>query len=109
SFLLLAGFMTSCNTARNPLFGKRSAHAQYAESLEKSGLDKSVLGTTWLQAAEDALRNPQNISLPYKETGFFGADKPSAAGFVFTAARGESVVATLISNPDSVRIFFELW
>lgn len=106
SFVLL---VSSCNTAKNPLFGKRSAHEQYAEAITKSGLDKTVLGTAWFTAAEKALSYPQNISLPYKEAGFFAADKPAAAGFVFKAVRGENIVATLSGNPDSVQVFLELW
>lgn len=105
--LVLLG--ASCNTSKNPLFGKRSAHEQYGEAISKSGLKESALGRAWFAAAETALADPQQISLPYKETGFFASDKPSAAGYIFKTVRGENIVATLTLNPDSVQTFLELW
>ncbi len=108
-FFSLVLLFVSCNTAKNKLFGKRSAHAQYAEAITTSGLDKSVLGKAWFEAAEKALSDPQHISLPYKETGFIASDRPAAAGFAFKVVRGENIVATFSGNPDSVLIFLELW
>ena len=99
----------SCNTAKNPLFGKRSAHEQYGDAISKSGLKESAIGKAWFAAAEKALAYPQHISLPYKETGFFASDKPSAAGYVFKTVRGENIVATLTINSDSVQTFLEFW
>ena len=105
----LVSLVVSCNTVKNPLFGKRSAHEKYADAITKSGLEESVLAKAWLGAAQKALSYPQQITLPYKETGFFASDKPSAGGFAFKAVRGENIIATLSCNPDTVMIFLELW
>ena len=91
------------------MFGKRSPHEKYADAISNSVLKESILVKAWLDAAEKALSYPQQITLPYKETGFFAADKPSAAGFAFKAVRGENIVATLSCNPDTVMVFLELW
>lgn len=101
--------IVSCNTIKGPLFGKRSPHEKYADAIASAGLKESILGKAWFKAANDALFHPQAISLPYKETGFFGADKPRAAGFLFKANRGENVLVTISTNPDSINIFLELW
>ena len=63
------------------MFGKRSPHEKCADAISNSVLKESILVKAWLDAAEKALSYPQQITLPYKETGFFAADKPSAAGF----------------------------
>jgi hypothetical protein len=75
-FLLsLVSLIVSCNTVKNPLFGKRSPHEKYADAITKSGLKESILVKAWLGAAETALSYPQQITLPYKETQFFASDK----------------------------------
>src|SRR5665647_1406790 len=101
--------LISCNTIKSPPFGKRSPHEKYAEAITSAGLEESALGRAWFNAADKALTQPQTVTLPYTETGFFAADEPSAAGFCFNVARGENIVVTLSSNPDSMQVFVELW
>lgn len=105
----LVSLVVSCNTIKSPLLSKRSPHEKYADAVSKSGLKESIMVKAWLDAARKALSYPQQVKLPYKETGFFASDKPSAAGFVFKAVRGENIVATLLCNPDTVMLFLELW
>lgn len=100
--------LISCNTLKSP-FSKHSPHEKYADAITNAGLKETVLGKAWFDAAEKALSYPQQITLPYKETGFFASDKPFAAGFIFNMIRGENVVITLSCNPDSVEMFLELW
>ena len=99
----------SCNTIKSPLFGKRSAREKYADAITTAGLNESALGRAWFRAGDKALAQPQTVTLPYKETGFFAADQPSGAGYSFSVTRGENIVVTLSSNPDSVQVFVELW
>jgi hypothetical protein len=108
-FLLsLVSLIVSCNTIKNPLFGKRSSHEKYADAINNSVLKESFLVKAWLGAAGKALSYPQQITLPYKETGFFAADKPSASGFAFKAVRGENIIDSLSCNPDTVMIFLSI-
>jgi peptidoglycan LD-endopeptidase LytH len=62
----------------------------------------------WFAAAEKALARPLNITLPYKETGYFSADKPDAAGYVFTAQQGEQLNIQVNIKPTG-KLFTDLW
>jgi peptidoglycan LD-endopeptidase LytH len=97
----------SCSTSR---FGKKTAHEKYAEALRSAGLNTSGMGQQWFAAADKSLNQPLRINLPYKETGYFAADKPGSAGYIFTAKRGERLVVKLNTTPASgAALFTELW
>ena len=100
--------MISCNTLKSP-FSKRSAHEKYGEKIRSAGLEDNALGKAWFAAAEHALSSPQSISIPYSETGFFAAVEPRAPGFIFSAERGQKIKVSLSLNPDSIRIFMDLF
>lgn len=108
-FFILVFLISACNTIKNPFLGKRSAHEIYSESLSDAGLAKSLLGSAWMRAADEALASPQLVSIPYQETGFFAADEPTAMGYRFAVVRGQEIVVNLSDNPDSVLVFMELW
>ncbi len=114
ALILLAVFavliFASCNTSKNPFFGKRSPHEKYGDAINDAGLKQTQLGILWFDAANKALQQPQPVSLPYKETGYFPAEKPSAAGYVFSAKKGEDVIVNITTVPASGVLFFtELW
>ncbi|MEO6637116.1 MAG: M23 family metallopeptidase, partial [Ginsengibacter sp.] len=100
----------ACNTLKNPFSSNRSPHEKYGDAIDEAGLKKTQLGILWFDAAEKALAQPQPVSFPYKETGYFPAEKPSAAGYIFDATRGENIVVSLGLRPaDSTLFFAELW
>jgi murein DD-endopeptidase MepM/ murein hydrolase activator NlpD len=100
----------SCSGPNGGLFGSRIPHEKYADQLNKSGLQKTALGQLWLQAANKGLMQPLSIQLPYKETGYFDAGIPDAAGYRFTARRGDNLVIELNQKPASgVTLFLDLW
>lgn len=106
--LLLAA--ASCKTSGPSLFGKRSLHEQYGQSLKNAGLEKTAIGNSWFQAAAQALSNPVNIKLPYKEFTYLDASQPRALGLQFTAKRGEKIVVEVERKPlAGSRVFVELW
>lgn len=107
SWLLLC---TGCSTQQKGLFGKKTPHEQYSSRITSAGLAGSELGQQWFMAAGKALSTPVNITLPYQETGYFAAEKPEAAGFSFTARRGEQIQIEITARPaDSFRVFADLW
>ncbi len=107
-FILMA--FDSCNTLKNPFSGKRSPHEKYADAITEAGLRKTQLGILWFAAADKALTQPQLVSFPYKETGYFPAESPSAAGYIFDAKRGENIMVSMVTKPaDSALFFVELW
>src|SRR5215213_10865850 len=100
SFILIAAslLLHACKPGAN-IFGKKSPHEQYGDKLSGVGLDQTALGRAWFDAANKSLDNPITISIPYKETGYFAADRPLAAGLRFQAKRGEKLSISLTKKP----------
>lgn len=103
--------MFSCGPAKRGIFSdKRTAHEKYGDRIKEAGLDKTQLGSLWFFAAGKSLAQPLTINLPYKETGYFPADKPGAAGYVFNARLGDRIMLNVSLVPPGSSIFFtELW
>ena len=109
--MLLLSVFFSCNTI-GPIgiFKKMSPHESYSNRLKTAGLQQTAMGSAWLKAADESLIKPVKISIPYKETGFFAADRVQAAAFIFEAKRGEKLLINLTKNPeDDFRIFMDVW
>lgn len=109
--ILLAAFLlTACNTTIPTIFGKRSPHEQYGQSLVKAGLNTTTLGKSWFAEAGRSLANPLTVSIPHKETGFFPAEKIRATAIQFNVKRGEKLNITLDKRPaENFTIYIDLW
>ncbi|HEV2833369.1 MAG TPA: hypothetical protein VGW31_15425, partial [Hanamia sp.] len=108
--LVLPALFVSCNTSKSPLFGKRSAYEKYADKINDAGLSNTQMGREWLRAGEVSLAKPQSINVPFRETGFFAAETPFAAGYIFNAKRGEKIVVNVSTVPVNGILFFgEIW
>src|SRR5687768_9123039 len=103
-FLLLAlpSFL-SCNSAINGLFGgkDKTPHEIYADKIdEKPG------GKQWMEVSNNILQNTKPVQLPYKQLGYFPADKPRALALEFTAKRGEQIIFDLRSPASTVPVVY---
>jgi murein DD-endopeptidase MepM/ murein hydrolase activator NlpD len=107
--LLIALFFSSCKT-NSRLFGKKSARDIYESRLNESGISKTTLGNSWFSAASSALSQPISITLPYRQSGYFAADKPRAIGLKFRPARGEKIYISLTKKSSgSLILYMDLW
>src|SRR5687768_15900412 len=98
--IILALFLfNSCKTSGPGIFGKKTPHEQYGDRLVNAGLRSTELGNSWFRMAEQSLSTPLTIAVPYKETGYFPADRPMAAGLRFNALRGQKLVITVEKKP----------
>jgi peptidoglycan LD-endopeptidase LytH len=99
----------SCKTGTS-LFGKKNFHEQYGKRITDAGLSESAMGRIWFQQAEQALKNPQSVKLPYRQKGYFADDKPRAMGLSFSAQRGEKLFFKIDKQPSSGFIIYaDLW
>jgi murein DD-endopeptidase MepM/ murein hydrolase activator NlpD len=108
---LLCAVLSSCSN-KGPLaiFNKLSPHDAYAQRLKDAGLDRSAMGSAWLQKAESSLGNALSISIPYKETGYFSAEKIPSATLRFEAKRGQKLNIALSKKPEiGFAIYIDLW
>ncbi|WP_207514297.1 M23 family metallopeptidase [Longitalea luteola] len=102
--------LVSCHTSQPGLFGKRTPHEAYRNKLEKAGLENTRLGKLWIAAADKSLQNPVPVAIPYKETGYFEMNAPEAAGYIFSAKRGDRITVHVNTNPvTGILLFTELW
>lgn len=107
-FLAACIVLGSCS--KNIFRGKSTPHGQYKEALVNAGLQNTYMGGQWISVAENSLLRPLKINLPYKENGYFAADKPSASGYIFMLRRGDKLKVALATNPATgIKIFIELW
>ncbi|MBA2593288.1 MAG: peptidoglycan DD-metalloendopeptidase family protein [Gammaproteobacteria bacterium] len=96
TYAAAAAILTAC-TAQQPPEGELTleSHAAYADSLRKSGLAGTLLGSQWLEAAGQALQAPLAIELPFGEQGAFLAHRPRAEAFAFEAVENQQLVVTV--------------
>ncbi|RYY53455.1 MAG: peptidase M23 [Chitinophagaceae bacterium] len=105
-FLLV---LCSCNSPLS-IGGKKTPHEQYTDGLKNAGLTNTVLAQGWISAAQKSLAQPVSVTIPYRETGFFPAETPAAAGFRFAAKKGEVINVRLETTPvRGSGVFVELW
>ncbi len=108
--VILILFLSACRTSGPGLFGKTTPHEQYGKKLSEAGLDETSLGKLWFNAADLALSQPISVTLPYRQAGFFAADKPRAVGLQFNTKRGQKLFFRLEKNPArSFAVYTELW
>jgi peptidoglycan LD-endopeptidase LytH len=116
SFVLLLlfgmGLLGGCGGMKpiSEAFRKQSPHEKYVDGLRKAQLEKTALGQDWLDAGQRALRDSLRISLPFRETGYFAADKAAAVGYRLNVVRGDKVLIRLETQArQPVRVFMDLY
>lgn len=110
--LFLAGvFICSCSkSGPGSLFRKMSPHEKYQQALVNAGLHETALGREWINAAENSLGNPLSVNLPYKEKGYFPAEKARANTIRFKVEQGAKVTINLKKRPEKgFMIYADLW
>lgn len=109
--LLLAG-LAAC-TGLGPttgLFKPSSPHEQYGQSLKEARLDKTALGSDWVRAGERALGDSLTIAVPYRESGYFSANKPLAVGYKMKGERGDRfLVKVETQGQQPVQVFIDVF
>ncbi len=109
--LIISIVSLSCSTPGPAgLFGKKTPHEQYGDRIIQAGLRETALGRQWFEAADRSLVNPNPVTLPYSERGYFAAERPSAVGLRVPGKRGQLLNITLDKKPAvGFAVYFELW
>lgn len=114
ALLLITGtfWLQACNGTGPAagLFRSTSPHVQYEQSLKSAKLDQTALGTDWLDVAQRALRDSLQISIPYRESGYFAAGRPFAVGYRVNAQRGDKLVIRVdIQGQKEGQVFIDVF
>jgi murein DD-endopeptidase MepM/ murein hydrolase activator NlpD len=109
--LCLLCFLGACSSHNGPLaiFRKLSPHDQYGQHLLDAGLGNTALGREWSQQALQVLTVPLAVTLPYRESGYFAAERINAAALSFTAKRGLKINVSLRKKPADLIIYTDLF
>ncbi|GAB2550171.1 peptidoglycan DD-metalloendopeptidase family protein [Rufibacter soli] len=92
------------------VFKKQSPYEKYRAGLKEAKLDQTALGQEWVAAGERALQKPVPVTLPFKETGYFPADKPLAASYQFNVKRGQKVaIKVQTQGQEAPQVFLDLF
>jgi murein DD-endopeptidase MepM/ murein hydrolase activator NlpD len=107
--LTVALLGSSCRSVKN-IFGNATPHEKYAKKLEDKHPEDSPEGRQWLAVSVRALDDAQTIELPYRQNGYFHADRPHALGLMFKANIGERITFNLAKNTGTpFTIFADLF
>ncbi|MET0298576.1 MAG: M23 family metallopeptidase, partial [Flavitalea sp.] len=110
AFFLFVVTVTGCRTSTSPgLFSKKTPHEVYGKKISDAGLQSTELGRAWFAAASAAVALPVSVNKPYKEAGFFSAEKPGSTGLRFAVTRGEKLQISISRKPASSKIYLDLW
>jgi murein DD-endopeptidase MepM/ murein hydrolase activator NlpD len=92
------------------LFKGSSPHELYLRKLNSAGLDKTAMGRAWKDTSDLVLNNALAITIPYKESGYFAAERIPAASFKFQATRGQKISISLSKVPDQeFMVYMDVW
>ncbi len=107
--ILLLAACESSRTLRQTVLGA-TPHERYVASLRGAELHETALGSSWIEAGEQALYLANTAILPFHEVGFIGADEPAAAAYRFTVLRGQRLHVTLdAAVEEPTRLFVDLF
>lgn len=87
-----------------------SPYESYVASLQRAGLDVTALGLDWTQAGERALVQATTATLPFRETGYFPPETPTAAAYRLDLQRGRRLVVNVaFDSAQPGRLFVDLF
>jgi peptidoglycan LD-endopeptidase LytH len=108
--LAFAGSSCGSNTGVKALFQQRTPYEAYEQGLRQAGLHRSALGQAWIKAGQQALYDSLLVTLPFQETGYFRAEKPTALAYRFRARHGEVLDVNVTSRTrQDFRLFLDLF
>ena len=111
-FILLTLFLASCGgkEAVKTIFQKRTPYEAYEHGLRQAKLHNTALGQAWLEAGQRALRDSVRVTLPFQETAYFRADKPTAGSYSFLAKHGEVIdIKVTTRTQQDIKLFIDLF
>jgi murein DD-endopeptidase MepM/ murein hydrolase activator NlpD/SH3-like domain-containing protein len=108
--LLLITILSACKTGPVNLFKTASPYELYQRKLGNAGLDKTAMGKAWITAGQNSILKPLRIQVPYKEQGYFPAERVAATAFRFDVVRGQQLNIRLAKTPaEDFMVYMDLW
>jgi peptidoglycan LD-endopeptidase LytH len=87
-----------------------SPREQYAASLRSANLHVTAMGQDWLRAGETALAQPLTVTLPFRESAYFPADRPTATAYRFELKRGRRLeIDVRVESLEPAQLFVDVF
>jgi len=100
----------ACKTGPVNLFKTASPYELYQRKLSSAGLDKTAMGKAWIDAGQNSIAKALRIQVPYKEQGYFPAERVAATAFRFDVVRGQRLNIRLEKTPAAdFMVYMDLW
>ncbi len=110
AIFLVIGCFFSCKSGPFNVFKPASLHEIYERKLVTSGLDQTAMGRAWIDLADQSLQKAVAIQIPYREKGYFTAEKVQAAAFRFNMERGQKLEIKLVRKPIAgFTVYADVW
>lgn len=107
---LLCLVICSCKTGPVNLFKTASPYELYQRKLSNAGLDKTAMGKAWIDAGQESISKALRIKVPYKEQGYFPAERVAATAFRFDVTRGQRLNIRMEKTPATdFMVYMDLW
>ena len=106
-FILAVG--CAPRTTVGTLFSSLSPHERYEKSLQEAKLDQTALGKNWLKASQQSLQDSLVITLPFREVGYFAAERPRAFAFRYPVRVGQVIHITLRPSSPRATVFLDVF
>jgi len=106
------GWLSGCGTIEeiSLSFWELTPHEAYVVSLGAAGLAETALSRAWIAAAELALTEVPNVSLPFQEEGYFFPDTPEARSYRVSLRRGQELsVSISLTEEGTTRLFVDIY
>lgn len=108
--LVLVVCLSACKSGPFSLIKPSSPHEQYENKLINAGLDKNAMGQRWIAKSKSLFDDGKQIKLPYKEMGYFSAEKIEGAAFNLKLERGQMLSANLsVQSVNGFVIYMDIW
>jgi len=108
--ILFSICLFSCKSGKINPFKPASPHEQYQRKLSSAGLDKTAMGNNWINTANLSLQKSLTITLPFKESGYFAAEKVTATTYRFAVTRGQKISISLSKKPiEQFMLYADVW
>jgi peptidoglycan LD-endopeptidase LytH len=98
-----------CKSVARSVFGPKTPHEHYADRLRKQQLDQTPQGRQWLQASLSALQLPLQVNAPFRQRGYFPAEKPRAIAFAIKAQYGERLHFSIERRKDGPILYADVF
>ena len=81
----------------------------YERALGDAGLAETSLAMRWREAADAALVSPVRLDPPFEEMAYYPAEEPTAASYLISIRRGQSIrVSYSTDPPGSSGVFLDV-